>query len=216
MKPGAGVLLAGGGLDSTALMIWLVKKNVELEVMHVDYGQKAWYSEHLAVEYFANKYGLRTKSVRCDLRQVGHSSILSGFEIGKTQADNKLEGRNITLMSLAMTYASTIGFGKVFIGYHHEPETRPYPDATIEALGAMNQVAREAYKPALVIEAPFWKKTRLSIFKLGKELDSEFERRSFTCYEGRVTECGQCVHCLQKKEMVRQCAESSLVESTKA
>lgn len=205
MKPG--VLLAGGGLDSTALLIWLAKQNVKIEAMHVDYGQKAWYSEHLAVEYFAEKYKLgRVKYVKCDLSQIGMASILRGSEMGAKATDNRLEGRNIVLMAMAATYAMTRGVDRVYVGFHKEPNEQPFPDATVSALEAMNVVGGYGYSTPIYFEAPFYQKTRLEIFQSGKYLDEDFVARSYTCYEGRINECGKCVHCLQKQEMMRLCA----------
>ena len=203
----AGVLLAGGGLDSTALMIWLAKQKKDIEVMHVDYGQKAWYAERLAVEYFAGKYGFLVKHVACDLTQVGSAAILRDQPMATEHTENKLEGRNTILIGLALTYAASRGMDTVYVGFHKEPEDAPFPDATEKFLEKMYMVAQYGYNPPMAVLAPFWNKTRLEVFQTGKYLDDEFVRRSFTCYEGRINECGQCTHCLTKKEMVAACAE---------
>lgn len=202
-----GVLLAGGGLDSTALLCWLASQRKDIEVMHVDYGQKAWYAELLAVQHFADKYDFLVKQVKCDLTQVGSSAILRDQPMATAHTDNKLEGRNVILIGLALTYAASRGMDTVFVGFHSEPEAAPFPDATKKFLDYMDTVAQFGYSPPMQLLAPFFGHTRLEIFKLGKTLDDEFEKRSRTCYEGRIGECGQCTHCLQKKEMVAACAE---------
>lgn len=203
----AGVLLAGGGLDSTALLCWLANERKDIEVMHVDYGQKAWYAERTAVEYFAGKYDFLVKSVKCDLTQVGSAAILRDQPMATEHTANKLEGRNTILIGLALTYAASRGMDTVYVGFHKEPEDAPFPDAAEGFLYLMCEVANIGYRPRMAVVAPFLHKTRLEVFKLGKTLDDEFVTRSRTCYEGRVGECGQCTHCQQKKEMVAACAE---------
>lgn len=200
----SGVILLGGGIDSTSLLVWLRKTSPELALsaLHVNYGQKAFDSECHANYYFCTKYDVSLKHTRVQLGDIASSSILLGADMGREQIENRLEGRNITLISLAATYASTIGADRVFVGFHKEPTEAPFPDATFTAYANMYIVLRTAYKPALFLEAPFIKKTRLEVFETGLLLDYEIATKTFTCYEGGIEECGVCVHCQTKAAMV--------------
>lgn len=202
----AGVILMGGGIDSTSLLVWLRHSSpaLSLSAFHVNYGQKAFWSESRAVDYFCKKYEVPVREMEVDLRSIASSSILKGHSTGVKQEDNKLEGRNIILIALAATWASKIGAEKVFVGFHKEPDNAPFPDATLQTYANMYIVLRTAYRPELFLEAPFTKKTRLEVFKAGLLLDEEIETKSFTCYEEGEVECGVCTHCVTKAVMLKQ------------
>lgn len=201
------VVLMGGGIDSTTLLVWLKKNKpaIELTAFHVDYGQKAYESESGSVDYFCNKYDVPLEFMDCDLRFVANSAILRGTLLGKTQTENKLEGRNVILISLAATFARTIGADSIYLGFHKEPKEAPFPDATMHTVELMRDVLAYSYgQPPIAVVAPFSDLSRLEVFKKGLELDPEIETETFTCYEDEGEECGVCVHCQTKKEMLEQ------------
>src|SRR6266704_5001545 len=202
----SGVILLGGGIDSTSLLVWLRKLSPELPLngFHVDYGQKAFAAEEKSNEYFCKKYAVLLKSTQMFLQNIAEASILRGALIGKTQQENKLEGRNIILIALAATYASTIGADKVFVGFHKEAEDAPFPDATWNTYECMGRVLTTSYRPKIFLEAPFRHYSRLEVFKNGLTLDEEIATKTFTCYEGGEKECGVCVHCKNKTKMMEQ------------
>jgi 7-cyano-7-deazaguanine synthase len=212
----SGVILLSGGIDSTSLLVWLLRRHPDdiLTALHIDYGQKAFDSEARANEYFCGKYGVPLKTIATDLRNIAFSNILQGSEVATKQEQNRLEGRNIILISLAATWASTTRATDIFIGYHKEPPNAPFPDATLAAYQNMDIVLRTAYRPELHLLAPFAKLSRLEVFKTGLYRDNEIGTKTFTCYEGGVEECGECIHCSTKKQMLvelgleqNQCAE---------
>lgn len=195
------VMLTGGGIDSSVLLVW-AKKQYDVHLLHVDYGQKALAGERASVEYFAKKYDVPIKTLNIELNRIASASIMRGKALGSMQVENKLEGRNVILLGLAATYAATIDAQQIQVGYHAEPENAPFPDATLETLKAMEAVIKVAYDSYIEISAPFGGFTRDEIFKLGLELDPETITKSFTCYEGGRKECGMCVHCKTKKEIL--------------
>lgn len=204
-----GVLLIGGGIDSTTLMVHLVREGKKVHVLHVDYGQKAIGGEYDAIYYFTEKYKVPFHKTLCRLDDIAQAAILKNSPMGLKHVDNRLEGRNVILVGLAATLAHSLGSACVWTGFHKEPEDRPFPDATIEARDAMRLVLATAYGTPMRLQAPFWNKTRLEIFKYARELDPEIETRSYTCYEVPLVgrECGKCTHCQQKAEMQKELAK---------
>ena len=204
------ILLYGGGLDSTALLGYLVGDpridRKELELIHVNYGQKAAAPEIEAMIWFATQIDpdIKTTMLTADV-SFSNASILRGNGIGETPEDNVLELRNLVLISLAASYASTKYFGgevTLYLGFHREPENSPFLDAQPEYLEHLSSSIRLASNlKFFTISTPFINSTRQQILQLGWSLLGEnFLNMSHTCYE--ETTCGVCVHCKTKEEMV--------------
>ena len=205
------LLLMSGGLDSTSLMLHLLHRKESLVLFHVDYGQKAFIAEMTSVSYFAKKYKIPVKWASVDVSQLGvHASVLKNTPVGKKQEENKLDGRNILLVAMAAMFASASGIRKIVVGFHKEPSTAPFPDATFETWQALGNVLETAFRPAIEIEAPFWSCSRLEILKFGINLDGELVKKTFTCYESGPDECGVCVHCLAKRDMLLRLKEEGV------
>lgn len=195
------VILMGGGIDSTALLLWLVNRYgpSDLVALHFNYDQLANYAEKQAVKYFCDKYKVQLKYVAgVPIPSIAHSAILRGFQPDK----NKLEGRNAIFVMMAATYAADIGADKIYLGYHAEPYDAPFPDATKDAVRGMQICICSAYKPFIELWAPFEDKTRSEILKIGYDLDPEIITHAHTCYLPTRGGCGKCVHCKQREIMI--------------
>jgi 7-cyano-7-deazaguanine synthase len=199
------LVLLGGGLDSTTLMVWLRKRDeTDVSAIHFQYGQKADACELAACNHFCAKYDVPLYIIPFPhMHLLGSSAILRTGHLGANPAENKLEGRNAILTMMAATFAAGRGMTTLHLGYHQEPPDAPFPDATSAALGAMQGVLDAAYSTRLYIRAPFHAMSRLRIVELARKLDPELLIESHTCYEGIVGGCGRCVHCLQKAAMLR-------------
>lgn len=210
LRQGPGVVLLGGGLDSSSLLVWLRRAGVPLDALWVHYGQKAWRGEQAACEWVCRRYGVPLHTVTIELAGVASSAILGGAAVNTANDPslNKLEARNVVLVSLGAMLAANLGRQVVYVGYHVEPPDAPFPDATDAARAAMSAVMEVACRPPVRVVAPFSHLTREEILRAGLWVEPELAARTFTCYEGEgLEECGTCAHCLRKKEMLR-CVES--------
>lgn len=199
------IILYGGGLDSTALIPYLVKVNGldpdSITLLHIDYGQKATEAESEAATFWAERYGLHVHFSSIDLSWSG-ATIMAGTEIG-TAETNRLELRNPLLLSYAAAYgASHADDVNIFLGFHVEPEGSGFLDAKVEYLTHMAAALGAATDRHICIHIPFSHMTRKEILLLGLQHDHLLADRSHTCYETQT--CGQCVHCVQKSEMLKE------------
>lgn len=198
------LLLYGGGIDSTTALIHLVKAGHAVEAIFFRYGQKAEELEFKACSYFCSKWGVPLKEVTFDWSMLGSSSaILSGSNADSSKvADNLLEGRNVIFLSLAASYASAKKIHMLAVGFHREPETRPFPDASPEFLTAFTEVLWTGFRPSLSLLAPFKAMTRREIYMEALSIDGEIMTHAHTCYENVEDGCGTCVHCVLKSQLL--------------
>lgn len=201
------LILMGGGLDSTALLIWLATRvpTVSLRAIHFQYGQVATQNELESVHHFTNKYGVPLRVITgLPLSQLAASRITGG------KGGDKLEGRNVVFAMLAAMHAAEIGCDKIALGFHAAPvggvvgqalqtiTSTVFPDTTEYALVAMQKTISECYSARLQLIAPFMHRSRLDIFREVVQLDPELFTHSHTCYEAVAGGCGKCSHCLQQ------------------
>lgn len=204
------ILLYGGGIDSSTLLHYLAHAplhdaryaDAKLEAMFFRYGQKAEKFEQQACEYFCKKYNVPLTLIDVPLGALSNSAIMSGSALANDPAINILDGRNITFLSLAGMYAAKVGATQIAMGYHVEPVARPFPDASIEFVGAFNAMIPFAFKHDFELVAPFANWTREEIFQYAKDHDSEILQLAHTCYEDVEGGCGKCTHCLLKQQIM--------------
>lgn len=187
-----GVLLYGGGLDSTALLLEL-SRDYKLVALHINYGQVAFTSERRAAQYWCGRYGVFYHTLHCDLQQACPTASIVGGKGG-----DMMDGRNLVLLAVASMYAAARGIPAVFIGYHLEPPDHPFPDATMQGLMASQEAIDVMLKADVGLMAPFFRRTRYDIVKGAMAIDANFLKETHTCYTNEFGGCGKCAHCIQK------------------
>jgi len=208
MEPRSKIILLGGGLDSTALLVHEVKQGTNLYGLFFDYGQKAVEGELKSIKYFCTKYDVPYKMVFVGIDKLATCSILRGSKVGLNPKENILEGRNAIFLTMAVTYACTKNINEIIVGFHKEPENSQFEDAKQYFILEFNQLIksylRSPYDWRVNVDCPFKNLTRQQIINKAYKLDPEILTKSFTCYEGYEEECGVCVHCKLKIKMLRR------------
>lgn len=217
MKKSDCIVLLGGGLDSTALLLYLKSLDWHPLAMFFDYNQKALRGEKESCYYFTDKLNVPLEFVKVEIDKLSNSAILKDkpTAYGKfedTFHRNRLEARNIIFFAMATTRAATLGVKNIYVGYHKEPEDAPFPDATIDCVASWNAFVDRSLSPeaqGIRIKTPFYRMERWRIAKIGYDLDHSFFDKTFSCYENEhYHECGKCAHCLLKKEIKRKVLEN--------
>lgn len=201
MSSSDGVLLYGGGIDSTTLLAFLRSKGYDPHLLFFDYNQKANRLEEATMLKWATPG--KHKTVKLDLSQLVTSNIMDGESLADTPSSNVLEGRNLIFLSLAAAWASTLNAPHVYLGFHAEPEGAPFPDATPEFFNSANQVLAKGFVHNVQLKAPFQTWTRTQIFKWAKDNAPE-ALNAHTCYEDVAGGCGKCSHCVLKEKILSE------------
>ena len=201
------VIIASGGVDSTTLLYDILNQGYEVFALSVNYNQR--HSKEL--EFIAKtckKLNIPHKAV--DLSVLGkelmyNSALTSG---GKEVPDGHYKeenmkltvvpNRNMILISLAVSYAITIGAKKIFYGAH-AGDHAIYPDCRKEFVDAAKHAVRLANWEPVELEAPYLGMDKGDIVIKGKGLGVDYSL-TWTCYKGREKACGKCGACRERLE----------------
>jgi len=201
------VVLLSGGLDSTTLLYWVVKKGYKPYVLSFDYGQR-----HKKELEFAKKTCEKLKADHRGIDLTSVNELLQGSALTtesvsvpeehythKTQKMTVVPNRNAIMLNIAVGYALSIGADRVFYAAHYN-DRAIYPDCRLEFVQSQNLTAKLANDaPELEIIAPFIHKTKAELVKIASELEVPFAD-TWSCYKGGEKACGVCGTCRERIE----------------
>ncbi len=212
------VAIVSGGMDSVTLLHYLVKtEKLHPAVVSFAYGQK-----HVKEIEYARE---NAKLLGCEPFQVidltSYRAIFGGSALVSEQVDiptievvrgdpqpaTYVPNRNMLFLAFAVAYAESLGTGRVFYGAQAH-DMYGYWDCTPEFLERLNQVYSLNRKAPVQIEAPFVKRSKTEILKLGTELGVDYGK-TWSCYAGQDKACGVCPTCAER---MKAFAEAGIVD----
>lgn len=183
--PSTAVLIASGGLDSTALAYHLQSAGVCLVLLSFDYGQRHRQELDFAAALAAR---LDTRHHLVDLRSVGallRGSALTdrtvavpdGHYTDESMSITVVPNRNAVMLNVAVAVAVAERADAVAFGAH-TGDRAVYPDCRlefVELVEACARVGNEGFLPkGFRILAPFLTWSKAEIVRRGAELDVPF------------------------------------------
>lgn len=201
------VVLLSGGLDSSITLFMAKNEGFEVHALSCIYGQK--HSKEL--EFAAKQVQLvgakEHRVINVNIGQWGGSSLTDearSVDHGDVDRDDipdtYVPARNMVFLSLAASYAESIGARDIFIGVS-EVDYSGYVDCRQSFIDAMqiaiNQgtVCGAEHNDPIKIHAPFINKTKSEEIIIGQELGVDFSS-TWSCYKGEEEPCGVCDSCL--------------------
>lgn len=202
------IVLISGGLDSTALYLYLRDtgvKNSDILGVHLNIKSKQNEHEARVIELLKEKLGLYIENFPIDLK-FGNVSLGEGNEEPpSSEAEmNKVivPFRNSFFLSAILNKVMTSGVssGVIYLGAHQDD--RLYPDCTPAFSEGMGKAIFEGTDQAFSLKAPFmnWSKDKIAELYKGRE---DILWQTYSCYAGRRIHCGQCVTCLIRKRAIK-------------
>lgn len=199
------VLMLSGGVDSSTVAAKAISEGYSIFPVLFHYGQRHSRETESSLK-IAEHYGLDIKTINMDLRQIGGSSLTSAMdveyhspqEIGKEIPTTYVPSRNIIFLSIAASYAETLGISTILYGansvdYSGYPDCRPeFVKAMERALSLGTKIGTENEFRILV---PLQNLTKGEIISMGTQLGVPYEL-TWSCYEGEERACGKCDSCL--------------------
>lgn len=202
------VVLASGGLDSTVTLAKAIADGFSVFALTLDYGQRHRI-ELEAANRICLHHGVEAhKLLKVDLRQFGGSSLTDDLEVpketrGETDTgipNTYVPGRNLIFLSLAVSWAESLGARDVFIGVS-SVDYSGYPDCRTEFIRSFQNTANLGTRaadsgPRIEIHAPLLHLTKADTVKLGLNVGVDFSL-TWTCYDPELdgTPCGTCESC---------------------
>jgi 7-cyano-7-deazaguanine synthase len=199
------IILVSGGMDSCVTAAIARSYGYQLLFLHLNYGQRTEKRELKAFRDLADYYevGERNQLVVSieHLAKIGGSSLTDErMPVTKANLENKdiptsyVPFRNAHILSIAVSWAETVGAVRIFIGAVYE-DSSGYPDCRPEYYDAFNEVIRlGTAKGDIRIETPIIHLSKEEIILKGAELGAPLHL-TWSCYQNEDLACGVCDSC---------------------
>ena len=207
------IVIYSGGIDSTVLLTDQIQKQGKENVKTIffDYGSKHNEQELKAAQTIVKLLGVPIMVVQLGfLGRVLHSDLLQKDkdivqEGSVTERDRVfIPFRNGIMISIAAAYADSIQYEQVCIGTHRHVDPKlTYPDCTVPFIEWMNAATMEGTYSRVKVIAPLSTITKPGIIGLGVRLAAPLDL-TYSCYEGREVQCGECGTCLDRIKGFRE------------
>ncbi len=208
------VVLFSGGLDSTTCLYWALAKGYECVALNISYGQRH-IKETSCAKKICSKLGVKMQSITLNLPWLQEATSLVGKDkslptSNLKQIHNKkrlpstyVPGRNLLFISLAASYADSIGATAIIAG-PNAVDYSGYPDCRPQFYEPLSKAVKEGTSGAISgksikILTPLLKLSKAQIAKLGAKLKVPFGL-TWTCYNGSKKPCGKCDACLLRAQ----------------
>lgn len=212
-RPEPAVVLLSGGMDSTVLLHYVVKRlgRGPVHGLSYDYGQRhsrelqaaRWQAEEAGID----EHRVVDVSFAAELVKSGTSLVRGGAEVpdlrelpedSLDQPPTYVPNRNMLLLSVAAAYAEAQGIADVFYGAQAHDEYG-YWDCTRDFVERINALLALNRRTPVRIHAPFIDMGKRDLVPLGMELGVDFSH-TWSCYRGGETACGACPTCAERRK----------------
>lgn len=217
-------VLATGGIDSTVLLYYLKNKYPKdpLVALTVDYGHVAFAKQHEILTEHCSTLGIVLNTIPMDLRpyQKRIGLFVQGYKpvendpLGDWNArryeDFFIEGRNMLMVTHALSFCSSFAVDELHAGYLYSEEEWKNRhtvklltgDNSPQFVDAINVLAQMGFSYPVRFRALYYEKRmdKAAVIALGKKLCVDLQS-TYSCYF--VPECGVCDNCLLRKEFLK-------------
>lgn len=211
------IILVSGGMDSCVTAALAIKDYLPY-FLHVRYGQRTEKSELEAFNKIADHYKVDNRLITNmeHLAKIGGSALTDKkLSVPKGLSDDAhpityVPFRNSNLLSIAVSWAETVGAHRIYIGATEE-DSAGYPDCRKSFYDAFNRVIREGTQAKNIeIITPVIDKDKSEIVRMGMELNVPFNL-TWSCYEREDKACGQCDSCLRRLRAFKKAGVDDLI-----
>lgn len=231
-EAGKCVVLLSGGMDSCLAAAMARERHgaENLALLHAGYGQRTERRERRAFEEIADFYGVRKRLViHLDhFRAIG-GSALTDPAIAVPENELGVPGshggsipvtyvpfRNAHFLSVAVSWAETIGAGAVYIGAVAE-DSSGYPDCRPEYYRVFQELVRAGTRPETQIEivTPVIAMKKKEIVERGIALGAPLHL-TWSCYQREDEACGACDSCLLRLRAYAEAGQTDPIRYRRA
>ncbi|PKM99888.1 MAG: 7-cyano-7-deazaguanine synthase QueC [Elusimicrobia bacterium HGW-Elusimicrobia-2] len=207
MKKRKVAVLLSGGLDSSTILYWAIKRGYETHCLIFSYNQRHSAEIRKAVK-IAECAGRPCTIVDIKLPWGGSSLIGRSGRIPPGKVSSKkipstyVPGRNTIFISYALSFCEAAKMDYIVIGAN-AVDFSGYPDCRPAYYKEFNKLLKQASLGKVSIKTPLLKKSKKEIVLLARRLKVPL-RHTWSCYEGGRYPCGKCDSCLLRAKGFRQ------------
>lgn len=200
-----GVILTSGGLDSTTLCYLFIKKNIEFIPLIINYGQHCFKTELERLnEVLPDNYTSKIEIIDVsEIYKYSNSKFIKAPNLWEdiiTAEDLYIPYRNVLLLTIAASFARTIGLNYVysaFINSNHAKEI----DCSNDFFNNLENLLSEYGSVKIVM--PLKDFSKFEVAKLGIELGAPIGK-TFSCQASPEIPCGACPNCVDRLEALKK------------
>jgi len=203
------VVILSGGMDSTTLLFDIKQQGYEVYAISFYYGQK--HNKELGyAEKTCSEIGVNHKVFNLSILNELAPSALTRDDIEVPEGHYEEESmkatvvpnRNMVMLSLATSYAISIGAKKLYYGAH-AGDHAIYPDCRKEFAESLKESIRLCDWEGIELLYPYIDMDKGDIAIRGKELLVNY-KLTWTCYKGEELACGKCGACQERLEAFKK------------
>jgi 7-cyano-7-deazaguanine synthase len=200
------VVLASGGMDSTAALYEAHTQHEVVGALSFNYGSKhnereipfaKWHCEQLKIPHRIVALDFMPKLIKSSLMKFG-GTVPDGHYQADTMKQTVVPFRNGIMLAIAAGYAESVRAEGLVIAAH-AGDHAIYPDCREEFMVAMNAAIKEGTYAGVQLLRPFIHLTKTQIVTRGEELGVDFAK-TWSCYKGGGAHCGTCGTCVERRE----------------
>lgn len=197
------VIIVSGGMDSVTLLYDIHSRGEEVHALSFDYNQR-------------HQKEIQYAKMNCDALNIPHtiislsvlndiapssltrqsSPVPEGEYDGENMKQTVVPNRNMVMLSLAASFAISIGADKLYYGAH-SGDHAIYPDCRPEFVKAVSETLLLCDWHPIELVVPYLHDNKETILKRGLDLGIDYSK-TWTCYNGREKACGKCGSCVER------------------
>jgi 7-cyano-7-deazaguanine synthase len=198
------VVLLSGGLDSTTVLFYALRRGYHPQCLIFDYGQMHR-KEIRQAQKLAGYAGCPYETMRISLPWGGSALLDKNIPVPHHRSGGSaripvtyVPARNIIFLSFAVSFAEAIGARTVFIGAN-AVDYSGYPDCRPEFYDAFSRVLKCGLKSGverkpIKVATPLMHMSKAQIIQKGLRWRVPYHL-TWSCYKGGPTPCGSCDSC---------------------
>ena len=210
----AAVVVASGGLDSTAVAAYACENHSRVCLLHFQYGCLAENKETDRITKIAQELVKTFPKTKTEIQFLpidygfakNSSTLLDGKEkisesiAGSEYAHEWVPARNLVMLSLATAFAEANDFSYIYLGTNLE-EGGAYPDNEEQFIRDFNSCLWGAVQNGKKIEvrSPLGSMMKHEIVAFGLKHNAPFEH-TWSCYRNGEKACGHCGPCYMRQK----------------
>jgi 7-cyano-7-deazaguanine synthase len=201
------LVVCSGGLDSVVAATYAQRAlDMDVELIHFQYGSRAEGPEVVAVKAVAEALGVPVTLFPLPVYRKEDSPLLdsdatvAGGEAGAEFAHEWVPARNLLLLSVATAFAEARGIEILVLGNNLE-EAGAYPDNEPEFIARFNDMLPFAVGDGkrMSVIMPVGNMMKHEIVALGHQYDAPMDL-TWSCYRAGTKHCGTCGPCYMRRK----------------